>query len=92
MIKIFNNHKKETVISIIKFQKFIHENGETYFTAEYVPECSYSTANCYFSNLRQYNYIEINNKRFNYRKMLRHYEKLQALIEQEENLKVINNL
>ena len=92
MIKIFNNHKKETVISIIKFQKLIHENGEAYFTVEYVPECSYYTANCYFSNLRLYNYIEINNKRFNYRKMLRHYEKLQALIEQEENLRIINNL
>lgn len=92
MIKIFYNHKKETVISIIKFQKFSHENGEAYFTVEYVPECSYSTAIYYFSNLCPYNYIEINNKRFNYRKMLRHYEKLQALIEQEENLRIINNL
>lgn len=48
MIKIFNKPKKETVISIIRFNKCICENGAEYFTAEYFPELSYSTACCFF--------------------------------------------
>lgn len=84
---------KISISEITKFEKYLEvDTGKYYFEIKYFPEHSYVQTSCIFSETRQFNYIEINRERFNYRKMLAQFERVKALIEQEKIVKAIDAL
>lgn len=93
MIKVYHKGNKVSISEITKFEKYLEvDTGKYYFEVKYFPERSYVQSSCIFSESKQFNYIEINRERFNYKKMLAHFEKVKALIEQEKIVKAIDAL
>lgn len=93
MIKVYHKGNKVSISEITKFEKYLEvDTGKYYFEVKYFPEHSYVQSSCIFSESKQFNYIEINRERFNYKKMLAHFEKVKALIEQEKIVKAIDAL
>lgn len=93
MIKVYHKGNKISISEITKFEKYLEvDTGKYYFEVKYFPEHSYVQTSCIFSESKQFNYIEINRERFNYKKMLTHFEKVKALIEQEKIVKAIDAL